>query len=782
MVAPTGGNARKPRSRTGTPNPPAAASTSASTAETSRRSYSTRGAQKAVSSPQTPVAPESTEPEASEDDDEQETQQATSSKDATSDPEDASQLRRASTRIAAKAAAREIAAQTAPSPPQAAKKLPKSGSTGAPRGESTGSADVVEVLVTDPNDMLAGYKQLEEWIYGGLDMYRPEFHPLLFPVFCHFYIELISQGFKESGLQFYEEHADPLREQHANDIHHLSSLLLPSHVAMSSFAQRLRSEKYVLRMSRAGFALFVGWLTEGTGGEGMGSGEGIMTGREGAGRRARFTVLKIVHGSLKFDVTNANTNAVKPETWEEQTGLISSLIPPPATGTRLVNGKQVSGPFPGSGNPAGFNAYQGDLKLGPAPLSEALRDEAERQIKEEDEGMNIDAPPVMTDLLPQPTLFRAVDVKREVERVRDARKRIRLDPSVLYEGGGSAYAETNGYASKPTTTKLQSSALPSICAYTFHDAQDGVNCSTFSDDSTMMAAGFNESYIRIWSLKKEKLKAYQSHGFDLSHVSNWDNPAHELRRYREKHASSTRKLIGHSSPVFATAFDSVAGTSAPPKFLLSASADHTTRLWSLETMSNIVAYRGHKNPVWDVQWSPTGTYFATASRDRTARLWSSERINALRVFAGHLSDVDCVRFHPNSLYLATGSSDMTCPTDLSINLWDLGSGRKIKTMTGHTAPINSLSFSACTTMLISGSSDWTVRCWDVKASGGPPAQPQRLNGALPDGAIDDKDVKVESVDLLQTFHTKRTSVIDVRVTPRNLVLVAGSYIPKEASS
>ena len=65
-------------------------------------------------------------------------------------------------------------------------------------------------------------------------------------------------------------------------------------------------------------------------------------------------------------------------------------------------------------------------------------------------------------------------------------------------------------------------------------------------------------------------------------------------------------------------------------------------------------------------------------------------------------------------------------------------------MTGHTAPINSISFSACTSMLISGGSDWTVRCWDVKAPGGPPPHPQRLNGALPDGAIDDKDVRQET--------------------------------------
>ena len=57
-------------------------------------------------------------------------------------------------------------------------------------------------------------------------------------------------------------------------------------------------------------------------------------------------------------------------------------------------------------------------------------------------------------------------------------------------------------------------------------------------------------------------------------------------------------------------------------------------------------------------------------------------------------------------------------TDLSIILWDLGSGKQIKAMTGHTSLINSLSFSACSSMLVSGACDWTVRCWDVKGPGG----------------------------------------------------------------
>lgn len=57
-------------------------------------------------------------------------------------------------------------------------------------------------------------------------------------------------------------------------------------------------------------------------------------------------------------------------------------------------------------------------------------------------------------------------------------------------------------------------------------------------------------------------------------------------------------------------------------------------------MSNIVCYKGHNYPIWDVDFGPEGLYFATASSDRTARLWSCDQIYPLRVFVGHLSDVE----------------------------------------------------------------------------------------------------------------------------------------------
>jgi WD40 repeat protein len=66
----------------------------------------------------------------------------------------------------------------------------------------------------------------------------------------------------------------------------------------------------------------------------------------------------------------------------------------------------------------------------------------------------------------------------------------------------------------------------------------------------------------------------------------------------------------------------------------------TVRLWSLEAMTNVVAYRGHLGATWTADWAPFSFYFATGGADRTARLWATEKSAALRLFAGHTSHVD----------------------------------------------------------------------------------------------------------------------------------------------
>jgi transcription initiation factor TFIID subunit 5 len=283
------------------------------------------------------------------------------------------------------------------------------------------------------------------------------------------------------ALKFFSTFSSTLASSHSATLHHLSTLRLPSHVQNDESAQRFRNEKYAIRMSRSGFGLLVGWLTEGVGGEASGAGEGFSGDR---GKRGRAAVMRVVNNHLRFDgnfflqfcmlpAFTANTvisssAAAVSNAWEESTGLLSSLIP------------QANGATPNLTNPQAFNASKGDLKLGPAPMSEELRNEMERVLREQamvdrDPTAQYDihytrpaaipgiAAPSEVDLLPHPLTFKTIDVKREVEKVRDAKKRIRLEPSSF----------TAIDLSSPQAGVARARALPSVCAYTLHDVAEG---------------------------------------------------------------------------------------------------------------------------------------------------------------------------------------------------------------------------------------------------------------------------------------------------------------------
>lgn len=333
----------------------------------------------------------------------------------------------------------------------------------------------------------------------------------------------------------------------------------------------------------------------------------------------------------------------------------------------------------------------------------------------------------------------------------------------------------------------------------------------------MVAAGFEHSYIRVWSLDGKNIEA--------AHPELDDMPP-----------ANSRRLIGHSGPVYAVAFQPSASRQenvnaednipTNSRFLLSSSADKTVRLWSLDTWQCVVVYKGHDRPVWDLRWGPFGHYFVTGGSDRTARLWVTDHIRQQRIFVGHDQDVDCVCFHPNSAYVFTSSCDhtvrmwavttgnavrmftghtgnittMECSRDGkilasaddqgSIFLWDLAPGRLLKRMRGHgKGGIWSLSWSVESNVLVSGGADGTVRIWDVAgpqeganqgrvvgegsaatkidASNAPAGQGKKKKG---------KDVVV-TADQISAFPTKKTPVYKVKFTNMNLVVAGGAYLP-----
>ncbi|KAF9286139.1 Transcription initiation factor TFIID subunit 5 [Mortierella alpina] len=627
----------------------------------------------------------------------------------------------------------------------------------------------------DPEAYDQGYSSLRRWVENSLDLYKPELMATLFPLFLHSYLNLVSRGLKDQAKKFMDSYKADHLEMHPQDIARLATITDAQHVKENELAQMYRTNKYHLRLSPVSFELLIAFLED----------------------NKFIVLLRIVNQHLEIQVGAANANE------DEVIGIVGH-------GTHQLST---------------FN--QQTVALGQMSTDPTFREQVEQTLKEEESQMTGDAPNVngetpaislleeykkvktevgvdspSRDDIPLPP-FKGSDIHSEIEALRDARKRAALGPT----------------------------SLPSICAYTFHNASENINCVAVSEDATLMAAGFSESYVRLWSLTGEKLRGFRSN-FNPAHI----NDSSDLDRVRERTGTDSRKLIGHAGPVFGASF------SPDNKYLITCSEDKTARLWSTSTLSNLVCYKGHNYPVWDVDFGPQGFYFATASHDRTARLWSCDHIYPLRIFAGHLSDVDVVKFHPNSKYVVTGSSDRTARLwdiqrgtcvrvftghigpvhaiamspdgrmmasagdDRSIQLWDLGSGKRMKKMTGHQGVIYSLNFSQDGSILVSGSADCTVRAWDVKketvgssghsahrilqdgrgggeSSGvnGITSPTTQQNNAAAAAALDRVNKRsamaspVESEDHLATFPTKRTPIYKVQFTKRNLCLAVGAF-------
>jgi len=91
--------------------------------------------------------------------------------------------------------------------------------------------------------------------------------------------------------------------------------------------------------------------------------------------------------------------------------------------------------------------------------------------------------------------------------------------------------------------------------------------------------------------------------------------------------------------------------------VLTASADHTARLWETDSGKLLAIFQGHADGVTSAVFSPDSRRVLTASEDHTACLWETDSGTLLSVFQGHTSEVWSAIFSPSGRYVLTASSD-----------------------------------------------------------------------------------------------------------------------------
>lgn len=170
--------------------------------------------------------------------------------------------------------------------------------------------------------------------------------------------------------------------------------------------------------------------------------------------------------------------------------------------------------------------------------------------------------------------------------------------------------------------------------------------------------------------------------------------------------SSSSILTNHAGKVLTVAF------SNDSRYIVSGGMDCQIKVAHLEAFRPLAHFRNHLEPILSVAWDTrkNSTYFSACSMDRTTTLWNLSTPTVLRMFIGHTLPVTKVAFSRD------GSTVLTTSSDLSLRIWDIGTGRMItKLNCGRSTPL-ALDVHPNNQLVACGCENGSVILWDCSRS------------------------------------------------------------------
>uniref|UniRef100_A0A672S5T7 WD repeat-containing protein 37 n=1 Tax=Sinocyclocheilus grahami TaxID=75366 RepID=A0A672S5T7_SINGR len=206
-----------------------------------------------------------------------------------------------------------------------------------------------------------------------------------------------------------------------------------------------------------------------------------------------------------------------------------------------------------------------------------------------------------------------------------------------------------------------------------------------------------------------------------------------------------KEYVGHRDGIW-----DLAVTRVQPLVLGTASADHCSMLWSIETGKCLLKYAGHAGSVNSIKFHPTEQMALTASGDQTAHIWRymvqlplPQPPADISVSASLDDDVDfsdkdeadgeadgpnecpTIRIATTTLkshqgvviaadWLVGGKQVVTASWDRAANLYDVETSELVHALTGHDQELTHCCTHPTQRLVVTSSRDTTFRLWDFR--------------------------------------------------------------------